>query len=202
MTVPIKQLQDKNNQDFYPETVKAAVADYDAITADDVAETEPVEPVVTTAMIVDNAITTSKISDGAVTPRKIDFSSFVYSDVAHLDMNIGWQITARLHRIGNMVVVNGKYNNGQAIPANSSIGEMSEHMPSGFRPASGSSATIIGTAPNHNATFSWGVLPTGKVEFWSGGVGVPTTSVITINGIWFTNDEYPTNEGGGNANTN
>ena len=90
MSIPIQQLKNKDNDDFYPLTVVAAISDYDGITADDVVETAGVIPTVTNPMIVSNAISTDKIQNSAITTTKLADKSVTKDKINYQSMSPVW----------------------------------------------------------------------------------------------------------------
>lgn len=82
----IKTLKEDNGDITYPQTLASAVftsggSDVETeltkyVTAEDIASTSAISPVVSTSMIQDEAVTTAKIDDEAVTAAKVDFSTF------------------------------------------------------------------------------------------------------------------------------
>ena len=85
MATYIKTLKEDNGDITYPQTKASAVllannSDLETelakyVTAEDIASTSAVTPIVTTAMIADDSITEAKIVDEAVTNAKIDWTT-------------------------------------------------------------------------------------------------------------------------------
>ena len=83
----VKVLKEDNGDIIYPQTVSTAVftsngSDVETemgkyVTATDIVSTSALSPVVSTAMIQDEAVTTAKIDDGAITAAKIDWTSIL-----------------------------------------------------------------------------------------------------------------------------
>ena len=82
----VKVLKEDNGDIIYPQTVSTAVftsngSDVETemgkyVTATDIVSTSALSPVVSTAMIQDEAVTTAKIDDGAVTKAKVDATTY------------------------------------------------------------------------------------------------------------------------------
>lgn len=88
MATYIKTLKEDNGDITYPQTKAEAVllnngSDLETelsqyVTAEDIASTSDVTPVITTAMIADGAVTTAKLNNSSVTSSKINWSSMPY----------------------------------------------------------------------------------------------------------------------------
>lgn len=82
----VKVLKEDNGDIIYPQTVSTAVftsggSDVETemgkyVTAEEIVSTSAITPVVSTAMLQDEAVTTTKIDDGAVTKAKVDATTY------------------------------------------------------------------------------------------------------------------------------
>ena len=144
---------------------------------------------VTTSTINDGAVTTSKINDGAVTADKIDFTTIQGGNmpIASSSMHIPY-LTAddsmSLWRIGNIVfalanVVITSLTTYDSVSA-------AEKIPSGFRPATGTSAVAGGS----NSTIGIIIEPGGSVAF-SNRAAISSSTRFYGHGCWITKDAWP-----------
>ena len=89
----IKILKEANGDITYPQTLASAVhtnngSDVETemgkyVTAEEIISTSAITPVVSTAMLQDEAVTTTKVADSAITTEKLDWSTFpCYTKVA------------------------------------------------------------------------------------------------------------------------
>lgn len=128
--------------------------------------------------------------DKSVTSNNIDWATFSGSSdipVATTTLDLGWQTSMPLLRIGNLVIGCQSTVNGGGLPSG-------EHntlttLASGFRPTT--VAALTGDlVTSYDRNVGWEVHTDGSLTFFSPS-GVDAINRINISGVWITNDAWP-----------
>jgi len=138
----------------------------------------------------DGSVTTSTISNGAVTSAKIDFTTFYgpAMSVATRSFDIGFDRTATLTRVGNIVIVSSETTVHNYADVHSRL-QLNEIVPLGYRPISTSifhGMTQDYTNANDDG-LSWEVDTDGNM-FLSNRAG---NTRFILHGVWVTSDPWP-----------
>lgn len=187
MTTPVKQLKDTSGNTFYPQTAKAAISDLQDVVMYENPTTITQTPWVNTADIVDDAVTSSKIDFTTIKDQANNLPD------AYTTVDVGYGIILKVHRIGNLVIVNQNGEVSTSMPTLS--GDVCPNsMPSGFRPIDSDMGRVGGpsfTAGGSSFDITYVILQDGTIRRYSrAGAAVGANFMLT--GIWITNDAWPT----------
>ena len=145
---------------------------------------------ITNAKVANNAIGTTQVANDAITKDKIDFSTltnFAFP-VVSTTYTMPFGISCTFRRIGNIVIVSNNSMTGSAFPQNGAHAN-SEIIPLGFRPA----YTVQLTVASDDVRIGnggWEIQPDGSM-MTTGAFDRADGFRISVNGIWLTNDAWP-----------
>ena len=139
---------------------------------------------------------------GAVDKEQVDFAS-IYGLANGLpadqtskiplfstNVSVGYGMTARLTRYGNLIMVTGNMTTAGGMPAadSSSLGET---IPAGYRPRAGEGAVMLGfSGVGSGSRVGWNVANNGAMNF-SNTNAMSGSQRVYILGSWITDNEWP-----------
>lgn len=169
-----------------------------AITSDGATGSQAAYCVIATILVASGttAITNDEITvkKAGITSNNIDFTTFSVQDLnfGHYaginTFSLGYGITARLSRIGNLVIIQGSPITNQSLPAIETT--IAETIPAGYRPTNPSSINAIcGSEPGKYVT--WWIAANGTISMVATSFTGTASRRINISSAWFTQDEWP-----------